>query len=54
LADIAKLSEKLAEVTLQDKSDKYYMRYKEILPMGMDFSSLLTLAKIMGDQNEIS
>lgn len=54
LADIAKLSEKLAEVALKDKSDKDYMTYKDILPMGMAFNSLLTFAKIMEDQYEVS
>ncbi len=53
LAEIAKLSEKLAEVALKDKSDKDYKTYKEIFPMGMDFNSLLTLAKIMEDQYEV-
>ena len=54
LANIAKLSEKLAQVALKDKSDKDYKTYKDILPMGMDFNSLLTFAKIMEDQYEVS
>lgn len=53
LAEIAKLSETLASIALQDKSNKDYNRYREILPMGMGFNSLLTLTKILEDQNEV-
>lgn len=53
LAEIAAISHKLADILLKDKSDKNYQRYKEILPMGMDFPSLLTLAKIVEDRDEV-
>jgi len=51
LAKIAEMSEKLAEVTL--KSDRDFEKIKNILPMGLDFQSILTLAKLLGDRDEI-
>jgi hypothetical protein len=53
LASIAGISHKLADIMLKDKQDKDYRKYREILPMSMDFQSLLTLAKIMEERNEI-
>jgi hypothetical protein len=48
LAQIAHLSEKLAKTSLM--SDRDYERIKRILPMGMEFRHILTLAKILGDR----
>ena len=47
LAKIAEMSETLAKLKLKD--DREYRRLKKILPLGLDFQSILTLSKIIGD-----
>jgi len=54
LAEISKISERLAELKFQDRSEKgdfesYEALKGRLLPLGMDFSSLLTFAKLLGD-----
>jgi len=54
LAEISKISERLAELKFQDQSEKgdfetYEALKRNLLPLGMDFSSLLTFAKLLGD-----
>jgi len=52
LAEIAKVSEKLAEATLYDKRDRDYKTYSRLQygrPMGLRFEDILTLAKIQSD-----
>ncbi|MBE0426165.1 MAG: hypothetical protein IBX72_05920 [Nitrospirae bacterium] len=52
LAEIAKVSEKLAEATLYDKRDRDYKTYSMLQyerPMGLGFEDILTLAKIRSD-----
>ncbi|MEO0076465.1 MAG: hypothetical protein ABIK19_02205 [candidate division WOR-3 bacterium] len=49
LARVAEISEKLAQLTAQDKSDKDYQTYEQMTHLGLDFKSLLTFAKIMED-----
>lgn len=54
LAEISKISERLAELKFQDRSEKgdfesYEALKRRLLPLGMDFSSLLTFAKLLGD-----
>lgn len=50
LARIAEISERLAQLTAQDKSDKDYQTYEQMTHLGLDFQSLLTFAKIMEDR----
>jgi hypothetical protein len=53
LSEIAKLSESLAKLHLEDRSHKSdyetYQRLKEALPLGLDFRSLLALAAMLED-----
>ena len=54
LAEISRISEKLAELKFQDRSEKsdfesYETLRRRLLPLGMDFSSLLTFTKLLGD-----
>jgi hypothetical protein len=55
LAEVAKLSEKLAELKFADKRDTtgdsrtYESLRRTLLPLGMDFQSILTFAKMVGD-----
>jgi hypothetical protein len=54
LAEISKISERLAELKFQDRSEKsdfesYGALKRRLLPLGMDFSSLLTFSKLLGD-----
>jgi hypothetical protein len=52
LAEIAKVSEKLAEAMLYDKRDRDYKTYSMLQyerPMGLGFEDILTLAKIQSD-----
>ena len=54
LAEISKTSEKLAELKFQDRSERgdfesYEALRRTLLPMGMDFSSLLNFARLLGD-----
>jgi len=54
LAEISKISERLAELKFKDRSEKsdfesYDALKRNLLPLGMDFSSLLTFAKLLGD-----
>lgn len=54
LAEISKLSEKLAELKFNDSSEKgdfesYKTLKRNLLPMGMDFGSILTFAKLIED-----
>jgi hypothetical protein len=57
LAQIAEMSEKLADITVYDTEDKdklvfEKLRREKIQPLGLDFSSILTLSKILGDVRE--
>lgn len=52
LAEIAKISEKLAEVKFNDRSEKndfysYEALKRHLLPIGMDFRSILTFVKLL-------
>jgi len=52
LAEISKLSEKLAEIKFNDRSEKadfenYDILKRNLLPIGMDFSSILTFIKLL-------
>jgi hypothetical protein len=54
LAQVSKISERLAELKFLDRSEKsdfqsYETLKRNLLPLGMDFSSLLTFAKLLGD-----
>lgn len=54
LAEISKLSEKLAEIKFNDRSEKgdfrsYETLKRNLLPIGMDFQSILTFTKLIGD-----
>lgn len=54
LAEVSRISERLAELKFQDRSEKgdfesYEALKRNLLPLGMDFSSLLTFAKLLGD-----
>ncbi len=53
LAEISKLSEKLAELKFNDRSEREdYTSYEDLkrtlLPLGMDFQSILTFTKLVG------
>lgn len=50
LAKVAEISEKLAQLTAQDKNDEDYPTYAQMTQLGLDFKSLLTFAKIMEDR----
>ncbi len=55
LAEVAKISEKLVEITLKDKTEKdrkYYNPLLEMLPMGLKSSDILTLAKLLEDKGD--
>lgn len=52
LAEISKLSEKLAKIKFNDRSEKadfenYDILKRNLLPIGMDFSSILTFIKLL-------
>lgn len=52
LAEIAKISEKLAEIKFNDRSEKndfysYEALKRHLLPIGMDFRSILTFVKLL-------
>ena len=54
LAEIAKLSEKLAELKFADRSEKedfgnYEILKRHLLPMGLDFHGILTFARLIED-----
>lgn len=54
LAEISKLSEKLAELKFNDRSERgdfesYEVLKRNLLPMGMDFNGILTFAKLIED-----
>jgi hypothetical protein len=54
LAEISETSEKLAELKFQDRSERgdfesYEALRRKLLPLGMDFSSLLNFARLLGD-----
>jgi len=51
LAEVAKLSKTLAKVTFFDEDNRRGL--KELLPMGLEFSDILTLAKILSDMEEL-
>jgi len=52
LAEVARVSESLAWLKMNDKEDNdsglYRRMRQELLPFGLDYHSLLTLAKILG------
>ncbi len=51
LAEIARISESLARLRFEDRSERAdyntYRNLNRLLPMGLDFRSILTLAKIL-------
>jgi hypothetical protein len=54
LAEISKISERMAELKLHDRSERadfstYEALKRNLLPLGMDFSSLLTFSKLLGN-----
>ena len=54
LAQVSKLSEKLAELKFNDSSEKadfksYEVLKRNLLPLGMDFEGILTFAKLVED-----
>lgn len=53
LAEIGKVSEQLARLKMHFRGDKDHQTYKslreDLLPLGLSYQSILTLAKIMGD-----
>jgi hypothetical protein len=53
LSEIAKMSESLAKLHLENRSEKDYTTYrnlKEAMPLGLDFRSLLVLAALLEDR----
>lgn len=52
LAEIARLSEALARLRMHDREDRQQWVYRrlrdDLLPLGLDYQSILTLVKIMG------
>ena len=53
LAEIGKVSQQLARLKMHFRGDKDHWTYKslreDLLPLGLSYQSILTLAKIMGD-----
>lgn len=53
LSKIAETSKRIAQLTFEssggDKDSKDYAKLRRVLPFGMDFKSILTLANIVGD-----
>ncbi len=55
LSEVAKISERLAELKFEDKTERrdfetYSTLKNELLPMGLDFEGILTLAKLLGER----
>ncbi len=47
LARVAKISQELARITATARNEEYHRDYIQLLQFGLDFPSLLTLAKLM-------